>query len=185
MPDLPNPSGAPHPPELATPPGWYPDTTGKPGKLYWDGRAWRTAIPVAPKVGPKNGLGIASLIIATVAQGATLLLVPWFITGEILVAITAVFGIIGAIASVFGGIGAIASVFGGIIFGIVAVVIGFAARRRVKRGEANNGGIAIAGIVLGFLAIILGIALFPVWDAYMNQDVDGCTRWGVFMGECS
>ncbi|MBV8927948.1 MAG: DUF2156 domain-containing protein, partial [Mycobacteriaceae bacterium] len=42
-----------------------------------------------------------------------------------------------------------ASVVLGVILGIVAVVIGFAARGRVKRGEANNGGIAIAGIVLG------------------------------------
>jgi len=49
-------------------------------------------------------LGIASLIIAAVAQWSTPLLVPWFITGEILGAVTAVFGIIGAIASVFGGI---------------------------------------------------------------------------------
>jgi len=44
-------------------------------------------------------LGIASLIIAAVAQWSTPLLVPWFITGEIL--------------------GAIASVFGGIIVGVV------------------------------------------------------------------
>jgi len=104
VPDLPNPSGLPNPSERATPPDWYPNLTGKPGKLGWDGRAWHTAIPVAPKVGPKNGLGIASLIIAAVAQWSTPLLVPWFITGEILGAVTAVFGIIGAIASVFGGI---------------------------------------------------------------------------------
>jgi hypothetical protein len=37
------------PPELATPPGWYPDATDKPGELYWDGRAWHTAIPVSLK----------------------------------------------------------------------------------------------------------------------------------------
>jgi len=49
-------------------------------------------------------LGIASLIIAAVAQWSTPLLVPWFITGEMLGAVTAVFGIVGAIASVFGGI---------------------------------------------------------------------------------
>jgi len=139
MSDLPDPSELPHPSELAAPPGWYPDPTGKPGTLYWDGRVWRTAIPVAPEVRPKNGLAIASLVIAAVAQLSTLLLVPWSIGGEILSLLAAVFGIFGAIASVFGGI----------IVGVVAVVIGFAARRRVKRGEANNEGIAIAGIVLG------------------------------------
>ena len=104
MPDLPNPSGLPTHLSVRRRRGWYPNLTGKPGKLGWDGRAWHTAIPVAPKVGPKNGLGIASLIIAAVAQWSTPLLVPWFITGEMLGAVTAVFGIIGAIASVFGGI---------------------------------------------------------------------------------
>lgn len=28
-----------------SPPGWYPDPSGKPGNLYWDGRAWHSAIP--------------------------------------------------------------------------------------------------------------------------------------------
>jgi hypothetical protein len=176
VPDLPNPSELPHRSELAAPPGWYPDPTGRAWKLYWDGRTWRNAIPVAPKAGPKNGAGIASLIIAVVAQLSTLLLVPWSISAEILVAIVAVFSIFGAIAAVLGGI----------ILGIVAVVIGFVARGRVKRGEANNGGIAIAGIVLGFLAIISAIVLIPKWNNYFNQeDVDGCPRWGVIMGECS
>ena len=34
------------------------------------------------------------------------------------------------------------------------MIIGFLGRGRVKRGEANNGGVAIAGIVLGALAIV-------------------------------
>src|ERR1700681_1592407 len=55
------------------------------------------------------------------------------------------------------------SVFGGVILGLVAVVIGFAARGRVKRGEATNGGVAIAGIVLGFLAIVVGLLFIPIW----------------------
>jgi hypothetical protein len=57
------------------------------------------------------------------------------------------------------------SVVGGIVLGFVAIVLGFLARGRVKRGEATNGGVAIAGIVLGFLSIIeavVVIALF-VW----------------------
>jgi Domain of unknown function (DUF4190) len=53
--------------------------------------------------------------------------------------------------------------FGGIVLGIVAVVIGFAGRGRVKRGEANNGGVAIAGIVLGALAVVVGSAFIAVW----------------------
>ena len=61
------------------------------------------------------------------------------------------------------------SVVGGVILGIVAVAIGFAARGRVKRGEANNGGVAIAGIVLGILGIIGGLAFIAIWVGVFNQ----------------
>jgi Protein of unknown function (DUF2510) len=27
------------------PAGWYPDPSGKPGQMYWDGQRWQTAIP--------------------------------------------------------------------------------------------------------------------------------------------
>jgi hypothetical protein len=56
-----------------------------------------------------------------------------------------------------------------VILGIVAVVIGFAARGRVKRGEANNGGVATAGIVLGILAIIGGLAFIAIWVGVFHQ----------------
>ncbi|MEO6881456.1 MAG: DUF4190 domain-containing protein [Mycobacteriaceae bacterium] len=45
----------------------------------------------------------------------------------------------------------------GIVFGIAAVVLGFLGRSRVKRGEANNGGLAIAGIITGILGILIGV----------------------------
>jgi hypothetical protein len=61
------------------------------------------------------------------------------------------------------------SVVGGIILGIVAVIIGFAGRSRVKRGEANNGGVALAGIILGFLAIIVGLAFIAVWVGVFKE----------------
>jgi hypothetical protein len=67
---------------------------------------------------PKNGLGIASLIVA----------------------------IIGLL-----------SIFGGILLGIVAVILGVLGRGRAKRGEATNGGVATAGIVLGVLAVVVSI----------------------------
>lgn len=54
------------------------------------------------------------------------------------------------------------TLFGGVVLGIVAVVLGFMGRGRVKRGEATNGGVAMAGIVLGFLSIIVSIAAFVV-----------------------
>ncbi|MGH3674412.1 MAG: DUF4190 domain-containing protein [Mycobacterium sp.] len=61
------------------------------------------------------------------------------------------------------------TVFGGIILGLVAVIIGFAARGRVKRGEATNGGVSTAGIVLGILAIVLGIVFIPIWYQFFER----------------
>jgi hypothetical protein len=55
------------------------------------------------------------------------------------------------------------TVVGGVILGIAAVVMGFIARGRVKRGEADNGGVALAGVVLGFLSILAGLAFIPIY----------------------
>src|ERR1700744_6524675 len=30
------------------PAGWYPDPTGKPGEMYWDGEAWHRLTPGTP-----------------------------------------------------------------------------------------------------------------------------------------
>jgi hypothetical protein len=89
-----------------------------------------------PPSPPKNGLGIASIVLAIVA-----LLSVW-------------------------------SVFAPIILGLIAVVVGFLGRGRVKRGIANNGGVAIAGIVLGGLAIVVGLAFIAIWTAVW-KDVGG------------
>ncbi|OBH49976.1 DUF4190 domain-containing protein [Mycobacterium sp. E2479] len=45
----------------------------------------------------------------------------------------------------------------GVPFGIAAVVTGDIARRRVARGEANNPRAAMAGMVLGAIAIVAGL----------------------------
>jgi hypothetical protein len=85
---------------------------------------------------PKNGLGIASLVLAVIA----------------LVSVATVVAPVG--------------------LGIIAVVVGLFGHGRVKRGAANNGGIAIAGIVLGALAIIVGLAFIAIWTAVW-KDVGG------------
>ena len=61
------------------------------------------------------------------------------------------------------------TVAGGVILGLVAVIIGFVARGRVKRGEATNGGVATAGIVLGILAIIVSLIFIPIWIGVFRQ----------------
>ncbi|OMC19915.1 DUF4190 domain-containing protein [Mycobacterium colombiense] len=56
----------------------------------------------------------------------------------------------------------------GVPFGIAAVVTGDIARRRVGRGQANNPRTAVAGMVLGAIAIVAGlvaIAYYAQLDA--------------------
>ena len=47
--------------------------------------------------------------------------------------------------------------FVGALFGIAAVVLGVLGRGRAKRGEATNGGMALAGIVLGVVGILFAV----------------------------
>lgn len=46
----------------------------------------------------------------------------------------------------------------GFIAGILAVIFGFIGGSKVRKGEADNGGQALTGIICGAVAIILGIA---------------------------
>jgi hypothetical protein len=64
------------------------------------------------------------------------------------------------------------SVLGGIGCGVVAVILGFLGRGRASRGEADNGGIATAGIGLGFLAIVTSLVFVAIWW-YAWRDVGG------------
>ena len=50
-----------------------------------------------------------------------------------------------------------------------AIILGFVARGRVKRGQATNGGVAIAGIVLGVLAILVALVFIPIWYGMFNE----------------
>ena len=61
------------------------------------------------------------------------------------------------------------SVAGGIILGVVAVILGFVGRARAKRGEATNGGVALAGIILGVIAVIAGLAFIAFWVGLFNE----------------
>jgi hypothetical protein len=113
---------APPQPQYGAYPGGYPPPPPAPYAGY-----------APPPTGPKNGLGIAALVLAIIA-----LVFCW-------------------------------TVAGGIILGLCAVIIGFVARGRVKRGEATNGGVAISGIVLGALAIIVSLIFIPIWIGMFDE----------------
>lgn len=51
----------------------------------------------------------------------------------------------------------------GAVFGIVAVILGVVALGRVKRGVGGGRGLAIAGIVTGAIALLLGIIAGIYW----------------------
>jgi Domain of unknown function (DUF4190) len=67
-----------------------------------------------------------------------------------------------------------------IVLGLVAVIIGFLGRGRVRRGTANNDGVAVAGIVLGALAIVVGLAFIAlyatVWKEVGGGDYIDCIQ---------
>ena len=51
----------------------------------------------------------------------------------------------------------------GAVFGIVAVILGVVALGRVRRGVNGGKGLAIAGIVTGVLAVLIGIIAGIYW----------------------
>ena len=61
------------------------------------------------------------------------------------------------------------TIAGGVVLGLAAVVMGFVGRGRAKRGEANNGGVALAGVVLGFLSIVAGVVFIPIYAYLFSQ----------------
>jgi hypothetical protein len=114
-----------------------PGSRDNTGPLYTSSPGYPPAYYGPPQpVAPKNGLGIAALVLAVVALLS------------------------------------VATVFAPIALGTVAVVIGLVGHARAKRGIADNGGVAIAGIVLGALAIVVGLAFIAIWTTVW-KDVRG------------
>ncbi len=48
----------------------------------------------------------------------------------------------------------------GTLVGIAGIVLGFLGKQKADKGEANNRGQAMAGIICGAVAVILGIGWF-------------------------
>jgi hypothetical protein len=72
------------------------------------------------------------------------------------------------------------TIVGGILFGLVAIVLGFVASGRAKRGEAGGRGMAITGIVLGVIGLVLGGLLLAfgvaIWNSESAQNLRECTE---------
>jgi hypothetical protein len=83
-----------------------------------------------------------------------------------------------ALVLAIAGLATALTVAGGVACGMAAVVLGFLGYGRVKHREADNGAVAIAGIVLGALAVIAGIACtliyVNIWKTVGGSDYFHC-----------
>jgi hypothetical protein len=70
----------------------------------------------------------------------------------------------------------------GLLAGIPAIIVGGRAKKAVATGEANNGGMATAGVILGWVATVLsiiGIVIFAIllstgaWTEFQQGIEDG------------
>ncbi|MGY1454188.1 DUF4190 domain-containing protein [Streptomyces sp. SS8] len=58
----------------------------------------------------------------------------------------------------------------GVVLGVLAIVFGVVGHRRVKRGEATNGWMALTGAITGFLGLALSTAVIAAAVAFLNSD---------------
>ncbi len=72
------------------------------------------------------------------------------------------------------------TVIGGVLLGLLAVILGFLALRKARRGLATGRGRAIAGVILGLLSIAIAVALIAVGVSILNseeaQNLQDCLR---------
>jgi hypothetical protein len=80
---------------------------------------------------PRNGLGIAALVVGILAVAFC-----WF-------------------------------PFAGIVFGVATVALAIGGRKRIKRGEADNGRTTTIGIALGTAAFVIGVPISAVFLLYI------------------
>ena len=60
----------------------------------------------------------------------------------------------------------------GFVLGLLAIVFGVIGRGRAKRGEADNGGVATAGLVLGAIGLVLSIAIGVALGSAVGNLID-------------
>ncbi|MGW0749214.1 DUF4190 domain-containing protein [Streptomyces sp. NPDC002587] len=83
------------------------------------------------------------------------------------------FGVTALVLGIISVVGCITS-FIAIALGIGAVVFGALGKGKATRGEADNGGMALAGIILGAIGIVLGaLMLLAMFAPFMNGDWEG------------
>lgn len=82
---------------------------------------------------------------------------------------------LGVAALVLGIVGSVLSItlFFGVICGVLAIIFGAIGRGKVSSGHATNGGQALAGLILGGVALVLTAVMFIVLIASNEQPAPG------------
>jgi hypothetical protein len=135
-------------------PSWMPDPTGRHALRFWDGGRWTEHVSDQPEqsaVDPVSGLQTPPPVVQLPAAAPA---------GNGLAVAALVLGIVGVI------VGLIPLFFWiALPCGILAVIFGFAGRRRGRRGMVWT------GIITGTLAIVLGVVgPLIVNDAFEDLD---------------
>lgn len=79
------------------------------------------------------------------------------------------------------------TVVGGIVLGVLALIFGLVGRGRVKRREADNGGAALAGVILGPIGALLSIVIIVIGIIAVAEDqrkYDECLEQGTAQEVC-
>lgn len=126
----------------ATPPGWYPDPTGKRGQMYWNGQQWQTDIPAPLPVqaGPPGSAVDHGGSAAAKPDTTTSLMGLWSL----------LIGLAGIGLDFLCGVG--------IVAGLIGLAVGFIALNRSKQTNAKRG-LVFAGLAASGVATLLGLAL--------------------------
>ena len=64
----------------------------------------------------------------------------------------------------------IITVLGGVLFGLIGLILGLVGRGRAKRGEADNGGVALGGVLTSLVGLVVSIILVVVGIIFFADD---------------
>ncbi len=61
------------------------------------------------------------------------------------------------------------TVIGGVLLGILGIIFGAIGRSRAKRGQATNGGSALAGVITGAVGLLIAVVLVAIGVGFFNS----------------
>lgn len=126
--------------------GWYPDPDGKPCERFWNGNEWTS--DTRPLSAGQQVTGVSAtlgtpVVMNVVQQGPK-----------------------NGIGNAALWMGILGLLIFPVVFSVLAIIFGFIGVGRAGRGEATNKGVALAGLILGFIGLPLSIIL---WAWAFNQ----------------